>query len=31
MDKKNFFLRTLSFSLWVVLTTWMHVRAPQKI
>jgi hypothetical protein len=30
MDKTNFFLSTLPFSLWVVLATWLHVGAPQK-
>jgi hypothetical protein len=31
MRKLNFFLSTLPFSPWVVSTTWLYVRAPQKI
>jgi hypothetical protein len=31
MGKTNFFLSTLPFSPWVVLATWLHVGAPQKI
>jgi hypothetical protein len=31
MGKTNFFLSTLPFSPWVVLATWLHVEAPQKI
>jgi hypothetical protein len=31
MDKTNYFLRTLPFSPWAVLATWLHVGAPQKI
>jgi hypothetical protein len=31
MDKTNFFFSTLPFSPWVVLVTWLHVGAPQKI
>jgi hypothetical protein len=31
MGKTNFFLSTLHFSLWAILATWLHVRAPQKI
>jgi hypothetical protein len=31
MEKTNYFLSTLSFSPWVVLATWLHVGAPQKI
>jgi hypothetical protein len=31
MGKTNFFLCTLPFSLWVVLATWLHVGATQKI
>jgi hypothetical protein len=31
MDKTNFFLSTLSFNPYVVLATWLHVGAPQKI
>jgi hypothetical protein len=27
----NFFLSTLSFSLWADLATWLHVEAPQNI
>jgi hypothetical protein len=28
MDKTNYFLRTLPFSLWAVSATWLHVGAP---
>jgi hypothetical protein len=28
MGKTNYFLRTLPFSPWAVLATWLHVRAP---
>jgi hypothetical protein len=28
MGKSNYFLRTLPFSPWVVLATWLHVGAP---
>jgi hypothetical protein len=28
MGKTNYFLRTLPFSPWTVLTTWLHVGAP---
>jgi hypothetical protein len=28
MGKSNYFLRTLSFSPWVVLATWLHIGAP---
>jgi hypothetical protein len=31
MGKTNFFLITLPFNPWVVLATWLHVGAPQKI
>jgi hypothetical protein len=31
MGKTNLFLSTLPFSPWVVLATWLHVGAPQKI
>jgi hypothetical protein len=31
MGKTNFFHSTLSFSPWAVLSTWLHVGAPQKI
>jgi hypothetical protein len=31
MGKTNYFLSTLRFSPWVVLATWLHVGAPQKI
>jgi hypothetical protein len=31
MGKTNFFLSTLPFSHWVVLSIWLHVEAPQKI
>jgi hypothetical protein len=31
MSKTNFFFNTLPFSPWVVLATWLHVGAPQKI
>jgi hypothetical protein len=30
MAKTNFFLRTLPFSPWVALATWLHVGAPYK-
>jgi hypothetical protein len=28
MGKKNYFLRTLPFSPWAILATWLHVGAP---
>jgi hypothetical protein len=31
MGKTSFFLSTLPFSPSAVLTTWLHVGAPQKI
>jgi hypothetical protein len=31
MGKTNFFFSTLPFSTWAVLSTWLHVEAPQKI
>jgi hypothetical protein len=31
MGKTNFLLSTLPFSPWAISTTWLHVRAPQKI
>jgi hypothetical protein len=31
MDKTNFFFGTLPFSPWTVLTTWLHLEAPQKL
>jgi hypothetical protein len=31
MGKTNYFLRTLPYSPWAVLATWLHVGAPQKI
>jgi hypothetical protein len=31
MDKTNYFLRTLPFSRWTALATWLHVGAPYKI
>jgi hypothetical protein len=31
MGKTNFFLRTMSFSPWVALATWLHVGASHKI
>jgi hypothetical protein len=31
MGKTNYFLRTLPFSPWAVLATWLHVGAPWKI
>jgi hypothetical protein len=29
--KRNFILSTMPFSPWAVSSTWLHVRAPQKI
>jgi hypothetical protein len=31
MGKTKYFPSTLPFNPWVVLATWLHVRAPQKI
>jgi hypothetical protein len=31
MDKISFFFGTVPFGPWVVLVTWLHVGAPQKI
>jgi hypothetical protein len=31
MGKSNFFLRTLPFSPWAILATWLHIGVPQKI
>jgi hypothetical protein len=29
--KTSFFLGTLSYNLWTVLATWLHLGAPQKL
>jgi hypothetical protein len=31
MVKRKLFLDTLPFSPWVILATWLHLIAPQKI
>jgi hypothetical protein len=31
IGKTNFFLSTISFKPWAILSTWLHVGAPQKI
>jgi hypothetical protein len=31
MGKTNYFLRTLPFSPWAILATWLYVGAPKKI
>jgi hypothetical protein len=31
MGKTNYSLSTLPFNPWVLLATWLHVGAPQKI
>jgi hypothetical protein len=31
MGKTNYFFDILSFNPWVVLATWLHIGAPQKI
>jgi hypothetical protein len=30
MGKTNFFLSTLPFSLWAVLSTWLHIKLLRK-